>query len=50
MHDAFTPEPTRPWSDPWNVEGVQQVRDELLKDSRVRLAGRGGTLADFVIV
>jgi predicted O-methyltransferase YrrM len=50
MHDAFTPEPTRPWSDPWNVEGVQQVRDELLKDSRVSLAGRAGTLADFVIV
>jgi predicted O-methyltransferase YrrM len=50
MHDAFAPEPPRPWSEPWNVEDVYRVRDELLAGSRVRLAGRAGTLADFVVV
>jgi predicted O-methyltransferase YrrM len=50
MHDGVRPEPPRPWADPWKVEGARQVCAELLTDARVRLAGRAGTLADFVVV
>jgi predicted O-methyltransferase YrrM len=49
VHDAFTPEPPRPWTEAWNVEGVQRACDELREDSRVTVAGRAGTLADFVV-
>jgi predicted O-methyltransferase YrrM len=49
LHDAVRPEPPRPWSDPWKVEGVRRVCAELLDDPRLMLAGRAGTLADLVV-
>jgi predicted O-methyltransferase YrrM len=49
LHDGLRPDPPRPWSDPWKVEGVRRACAELLDDPRVTLAGRAATLADFVV-
>jgi NADPH:quinone reductase-like Zn-dependent oxidoreductase len=49
LHDGFRPDPPRPWSDPWKVEGVRRACAELVDDPRVTLAGRAATLADFVV-
>ncbi|MDQ3380699.1 MAG: class I SAM-dependent methyltransferase [Actinomycetota bacterium] len=48
LHDAFLPFPERPWARPWKVEGVHQLREELIEQPELDLAGRAGTLAHFV--
>lgn len=50
LHDARIPQPRRPWTDPWKVEGTHRVCAELLDDDRLALAGSAGTIADFVRV
>jgi predicted O-methyltransferase YrrM len=50
VHDAFTPEPPRPWSEAPKVEGVRRACAELREDTRVSLTGGAGTLAHYVVV